>query len=132
VSVKAGIRSAIGGVLSGVLAVALAAAPALASPSPTGLPPDVVRMTVLDAEQILRAWAPQALIVREVIGTPPKDADLGYGWVRKQGFEPPLTVTLYVEGQVPDLVGETRGGAEKLLTLYGMGSNWQPEAASAI
>ena len=93
----------------------------------------MIDQPVIDAERMLLKLAPNAQISRLPVGTPPAGTDLGSGIVADLGRRsrnPPM-VELYISGQVPNLIGETRARAQRLLTSYGMSGTWRPRNATA-
>jgi beta-lactam-binding protein with PASTA domain len=94
--------------------------------------PSVRGMQVDEAEEMLRAWRSD-IDIRRRSGNAPPDANLGFGRVKRQATddgESPSTV-LYIVGQVPDLTGETRAGAERRLQEFGMTGTFEPADAPA-
>ena len=96
--------------------------------------PNVVGKRVDEAEQILRAWRPGIRIKPTPEGQPPAGVDLLYGLVsgqeeegQEEGEEDgPLTINLEITGRIPNLVGETRAEAKRLLGLAGMSGVFEP------
>jgi hypothetical protein len=105
-----------------------------AGEQPSGYAPRVIGKRVDEAERILLAWRADIRIDRYPEGEAPTSADLRYGQVYSQSLDGQEAGGMWLEivGQIPDLVGLSRTGAEERLRLYGMVGVFRPADAPAM